>query len=168
MILSTKQITDGLKTFLTGLKLTDDPEAAALFETVEVAESTNFLENLKRLSIVDNKVCLIVPGDDRNQTVIDGRNIKTKRETDFLLLIADRAVMGAEDALLSDGGVLAMKDRVQDRINGLIVGGSAICLVADGEPASFSDGEKDDDPGRSVWIQTITVQSGYNRRAASQ
>src|SRR5207302_6391328 len=119
------------------------------------------------LLVHDDRVCLIIPGGDVHDSHIEGTNLIAKRQTEFHLLIADRAFGRANVPLVGDDkspGVIALKDVVLDAMAGNTLGFKFLALApTSGEPFHLTDRERQNDPGRDCWAQTFTTYAGAAR-----
>lgn len=165
----TLSILNALKTFLAALPHPDEAKAAAgekLFERVELHENRKLKEALKDLTIIKQRVALIVPGGDSYQSVREGRATRCSRTTSLDILAADRAwTKGGHEAVMggeNNVGVIRMKDLVTAALVAECQLGLPYVVLTptDGQMITVADEDVKDTPGRECWVAAFETPAG--------
>ncbi|MDR1284225.1 MAG: hypothetical protein LBK99_25915 [Opitutaceae bacterium] len=167
MYIATLDIMQAVKTALAKLRIDPaDPASAPLFETIDMHINKNLKQALKNLLILDQRVCLIVPGGENFENVREGRTIRSEKDITFDLLIADRdwaekghdATFGGPDNI----GILRMADRVVAHLlEKPQLGMAYVCLVPTAmRPIDVPADDVKDSPGRECYLINYETPAG--------
>ncbi len=162
----TLQILAGLQRHLEAIPHPDGGEGAKLFERVDMHENKKLREALLDLTIIKQRVCIIVPGGDSYENFKEGRTVRSKLTQTFDLLIADRAwTKGGHEAVFGGAknlGVLRMKDLVRDYF--LEHPQLELPWVAltpeEGAHIEIADSDAKDSPGRECFVLNYSTPAG--------
>ena len=100
------------------------PTLSKAFDRVEVFDSEQLVEAFRYLLVTEQKVCVIVPMDERFNTAIDHRKLVITRELPVMVLISDRVLGGRNAALLGNvdtPGALELTELVLPAVTGLLL-----------------------------------------------
>jgi len=165
----TLRLLGAVKTALEALPHPDPVQAAdgvKLFERVDFHENKKLREALRDLTIIKQRVAIIVPGGESFQNIKEGRTIRSVRACTFDLLIADRAwTKGGHEAVFGGDkniGVLAMKDQV---LNAFIENSQlglpyVVLQPQDGAEIEIADDQVKDVPGRECYVLNYSTPAG--------
>jgi coenzyme F420-reducing hydrogenase delta subunit len=162
----TKTILDALKTQLESILLPGTSSGEKLFERVDFHENKKLREALKDLTIIKQRVAIIVPEGDDYKNIKEGRTIRSERSTSFVILVADRAwTKGGYDAVFggtNNVGVLAMKDLVvKDLVASCQLGLPYVILQpVEGAQIEIADADVKDSPGRECYVLSYVTPAG--------
>ena len=165
----TLSILTALQTFLAALPHPDAARAQAgdkLFERVELHENKKLKEALKDLTVVKQRVALIVPGGDSYQNFREGRATRSVRTTALDVLVADRAwTKGGHEAVMGGAnnvGVIRMKDLVTNALAESPQLGLPYVVLAptDGAMITIANEDIKDTPGRECWVTAFETPAG--------
>ena len=163
---TTVSILTRLKTQLESLPLPGTTTGEKLFERVDFHENKKLREALADLVIIKQRVAIIVPGGDRYENFREGRTIRSKRNSSFDLLIADRAwTKGGHEAVFGGArnvGVLVMKDLVVDHFvaNPQLGLPWVVLSPIDGAQIEIADPDVKDSPGRECYVMAYETPAG--------
>lgn len=158
-------ILEALKTHLAALPHPTDG-AAKLFERVEFHENKKLREALTDLTIIKQRVAIIVPGGDRYTNTREGRTVRSKLTQTFDLLIADRAwTKGGHEAVFGgpkNVGVLTMKDIVRDYFiaNPQLDLPWVVLTPEEGAHIEVAESDAKDSPGRECYVLNYSTPAG--------
>lgn len=166
----TIDLLETLKTRLESLVAVAGEEAKA-FERVEIFGAQKLAAALKATFASEARVCFVVPTGDVHQAQRDRNFLFVQRETDLVLLIADRVMdLRHSEALVggkSSIGILELKDRVIDDLFASPIEGVDLAFVP-GHGEALMIEAKDNaagNLGREVWAQQFSTYAGSARRA---
>lgn len=167
--LSDATILNALKAQLEAMPHPDPAKAEAgekLFERVDFHENKKLRDALRDLTIVKQRVAILVPGGESFQNIREGRTVRSVRTFSFDVLIADRswtkagheAVFGGDNNI----GVLAMKDLVLQRFIAHPQLGLAYVVLQpqDGAQIELVDDQVKDVPGRECYVLNYSTPAG--------
>ena len=166
---STLQIMNALKARLEALPHPDAAKALAgekLFERVFFHENKKLREALRDLTVVKQRVAMIVPSGFSHENIREGRTVRSVRTMTFDLLAADRAwTKGGHEAVFggeNNVGVLTMGELV---INALVetpqLGLPYVTLApTDGQMIEIADEDVKDVPGRECVVIGYETPAG--------
>ena len=163
--LSDLHILNAVKAALEALPHPDLP-AEKLFERVDFHENKKLREALRDLTIIKQRVAIIVPGGESFANTREGRTVRSERAFTFDLLIADRAwTKGGHEAVFGGEknlGVLLMKDAVvRHFIANPQIGLPYVTLQPqDGAQIELADDQVKDVPGRECYVLNYTTPAG--------
>jgi hypothetical protein len=166
---STLTLLNAVKAALEALPHPDPAQAALgvkLFERVDFHENKKLREALTDLTIVKQRVAIIVPGGQSFQNVREGRTVRSVRSFSFDILIADRAwTKGGHEAVFGGDkniGVLRMADQVVDSFLGNSQLGLPYVIIQPQEGAEIevADGDVKDSPGRECYVLNYSTPAG--------
>ena len=165
----TIDIMAALKTFLAAIVLTpaegETPEVK-LFDKVEFYTMPNLVKALEDLRIFKQRVCLIVPSGDEFDNEVEGRQLTSDADYEFVLLMADRDYGRRQDASTGDDkrpGVIRIKDIVIKELLGENLGFAPRRLnfrPIDGGPVLLSEKQREEASGREAWQITWQCDAG--------
>jgi len=159
---ATKEIVAEIRRRVGELKLLNAETPA--FERVELFDSDQLPEAFTALLISEQRVCVVVPLDERFETVMDQRKLTVKRVLPVAILISDR-VMGDRKAALwgdaSTAGADALKELVLTAVTGLLLPnpGGVLCEPVNVTVMTVRDTEKDM-PGRVAVALEVNCRGG--------
>ncbi|AHF94216.1 hypothetical protein OPIT5_08335 [Opitutaceae bacterium TAV5] len=165
--IATLDIMQAVKASLATLRIDPaDPESAPLFETIDMHINKKLKEALKNLLILDQRVCLIVPGGENYENIKEGRTIRSEKDITFDLLIADRdwaekghdATFGGPENI----GILRMADRVVEHfLETPQLGMPYVCIVPTAmRPIDVPADDVKDSPGRECYVINYESPAG--------
>ena len=137
-----------------------------LFERVDFHENKKLREALTDLTIVKQRVAIIVPGGDSYETRPEGRMLRSKRTSTFDLLIADRAwTKGGHEAVFGgprNVGVLTMKDLVVKHLvaNCQLGLPHVVLRPEEGQEIEVAESDVKDSPGRECFVMSYSTPAG--------
>lgn len=137
-----------------------------LFERVEFHENKKLKEALADLTILKQRVAILVPGGDDYENKREGRAIRSTRSSTFDLLIADRAwTKGGHEAVFGGAknvGVLTMQELVVNALCDNPQLGLAYVVLAPtgGAQITIADEDVKDSPGRECFVLNYETPSG--------
>jgi len=166
---STLTLLNAVKTALEALPHTDPAQAALgvkLFERVDFHENKKLREALTDLTIIKQRVAIIVPGGQSFQNERQARTVLSKRSFSFDLLIADRAwTKAGRDAVFGGEkniGVIRMADEV---LNAFIANPQiglpyVVLQPEDGAQIEIADSDVKDSAGRECYVLNYSTPAG--------
>lgn len=166
---STHSILAALKTQLEALPHSDPVKAEAgekLFERVDFHENKKLREALADLTIIKQRIAIIVPGGQSFQNVKEGRTVRSVRSMSFDLLIADRAwTKGGHEAVFGGDKNIGVIRMAEDVVNHFIenpqLGLPYIVLEPqEGAQIEIADSEVKDSPGRECYVLNYATPAG--------
>src|SRR4051812_13772253 len=86
-----------------------------LFERVEVASQQDLATSLKRLRLMQDRLCLIVPIHNDYRNKLSGNSLSSIRSTAFMLMISDRDLTNTIGTMAPNAfspGLLNLQDLV--------------------------------------------------------
>jgi hypothetical protein len=126
MFLSTLSLLNAVKADLAGRHFIQSSSTAPailsnsssdpkLFELVEISSDQDLVVAMKRLRVMNSRVCLIVPLHDDYANKKEGMTFQSERAMSFMLLITDRDITpgaGTMQPNIQTPGILNLKDLV--------------------------------------------------------
>jgi hypothetical protein len=100
------------------------PILSKAFDRVEVFDSEQLVEAFRYLLVTEQKVCVIVPMDERFSVFVEKRKLIVNRELPIALLISDRVLGSRKTALLGDvntPGALNLVELVLPAVTGMLL-----------------------------------------------
>jgi hypothetical protein len=76
--------------------------AAAAFDRVELFDCEQLVEAFRYLLVTEQRVCVIVPLDERFETTVEKRKLIVRRTLPVAVLISDRILGNRQQALYGD------------------------------------------------------------------
>jgi hypothetical protein len=123
---ATSEIVNALQTAVKAVKIpaTQAAPAAAAFGNVELFDSENLVEVFQYLLITAQRVCVIVPLDEKFDCITEQRLLRVKRALPVALLISDRVLGNRKAALYGDDstpGAFGLAELVLPAVTGLLL-----------------------------------------------
>lgn len=158
-----------LRDLLLAMPHPDQAQADAgekLFERVEFHENKKLREALKDLTILKQRVAILVPGGSSYENQKAGRSIISKRTTSFEMLLADRAwTKGGHEAVFGgekNVGVLTMGELV---VGALVANPQlglpyVVMTPGDSQQIEIADDDVKDSPGRECLVVSYETPAG--------
>jgi hypothetical protein len=147
------------------------PNLLKAFDRAEVFDSEQMVEAFRYLLVTEQKVIVLVPMDERFETVIQQRKLMVTRELPVMALISDRVLGNRKDALLGNAetpGALALTELVLPAVTGLLLPNQAAPVPLGGvlvEPNSSSvisvKDTESEAPGRVCVGLLLHCRGGY-------
>lgn len=166
---TTFELLNALKARLAAMPLPDGAPGEKLFERVDFHMNKKLREVLKDLTIIKERVAIIVPAQESYENQRQGRTVLSSRTSGFDLLLADRAwTKGGHDAFFGgekNVGVIAMKELVVEELAiNCQLGLPYVCLQPqEGAEIEISDDEVKDVPGRQCYVLNYLTPAGVRR-----
>ena len=145
---------------VTALQAVQLPAAGgAAFQRVEFFDSEKLAEALKALFITEQRVCVVVPLEERFESVLQQPRLLVKRTLPVLLLISDRvlgesqrkiALLGSAAGPVITPGAEGLVDLVLPAVTGLLLPnpGGVLCEPVDSCVMTIADKDRAALPGR--------------------
>jgi hypothetical protein len=174
MFVKTLDILTALQTTIVAIHLPSSysgvPDYPKAFTEVKIYRDQNLIKAFADMLVFDDRACFIVPAGDRDTDHTEGRVTIVDRETDLVLLIADRNYGGEDTALVGEAGagpgVVALKDLVTEKLTGARLNLPYVLLVSNGgQPMHLTDTEKEAQAGRDCWALDFKTSAGSMRVA---
>jgi hypothetical protein len=100
---TTAAILNALQASVQAVQFTPPGGAAqSAFGNVQLFDSENLAEAFQYLMIVEQRVCVIVPLDERIEIIASGQKLMVRRRRPVALLISDRVIGNRKTALWGD------------------------------------------------------------------
>ena len=151
----TRQTTSAIVTALTTAVQSVQYNAAAAFERVEFFDAEKLVDAFQYLLITEQRVCVIVPLEERFESVVKQPTLIIKRKLPVLLMISDRVIGSANRkvALLGNAntpGAQGLVDMTIPNVSGLLLSnpGGVLCVPVDSTVMTISQKDQSKLPGR--------------------
>lgn len=138
-----------------------------LFEAVIMHENKRLAEALRDLTVIKQRVAMIVPGGDLYENLREGRGVRSERTSSFDLLLADRSwTKGGHEAVVGGAnniGVIRMKDLVvQHFVANCQLGLPEVVLTpTEAAHITLADDDVKDTPGRECFVVAYETPAGW-------
>lgn len=142
--------------------------AGAAFGEVKLFDEESLVEAFRYLHLAQQRVCVIVPMDEKLPVVAQGTRILMKRELPVVLLISDRVVGDRVKAMYGDlaanppiYGADGLKELVLPAVTGLLIADpKTVCEPTGASVFVVKDKMQQNLPGRSAVALELQVRGG--------